>query len=704
MKGATKAQPNRLLNERSPYLQQHAYNPVDWYPWGEEAFEKGRSEGKPIFLSIGYSTCHWCHVMERESFEDQTTADLMNELFINIKVDREERPDVDAIYMSALQALTGQGGWPLSAWLTPELKPYYLGTYFPPRSMYGRPSFREALRQLRRAWDEERDRVLSSSEAILNAVQRGAEISDAGIPTVVERSPEETFTPLAELTFERLKGTFDEQFGGFGSAPKFPRPTLIDFLFRYHAISGEEDGLKMALFTLKRMASGGIYDHVGGGFSRYSVDAEWRVPHFEKMLYDQGQLLSLYAEAYRITGDPQLAETIRQTVGYLRRDLQDESGAFYAAEDADSEGEEGKFYVWKVSELQPLLSDRELQALTLRYGISDNGNFEGGTNILHTSTSIQHISEELGIPDTEVANLLNSAKQKLFRVREKRVRPSRDEKIVTAWNGLAISGLAKCGGALDDATMREDAERVATVLLERLTVEGRLMRRMAEGEVKFPGYLDDYAFFAQGLLDLYEVTFNERWLREGERLIREAITLFADQVGGGFFMTAEGSDPNLLVRAKSDHDGAEPSGNSVMAMNLLRLGRLFEEPTYRELAERTIRLFTHRITEYPDIMPMMVSASIALTRPSGTIVIAVSEADQEGTERLMKQVRRKFLPYTSVVVTSEGSEQTWLAERVLPSLAEMKPVEGFSVAYVCENFTCKAPTTSFEVEENLNNR
>ena len=688
-------QANRLISERSPYLQQHAYNPVDWYPWGEEAFTRACEEDKPIFLSIGYSTCHWCHVMERESFEDTETAELMNQFYINIKVDREERPDVDAIYMAAAQALTGQGGWPLSAWLTPDLKPYYLGTYFPPRSMYGRPSFREALSQLRSAWDNERERVEKSSRAILQAVQRGAEITDHDLPSISRTAESNRYSKLADLCFERLSNSFDEIHGGFGSAPKFPRPAVLEFLLYYYYHTDHIEAKEMTLKTLSAMASGGMYDQLGGGFARYSVDAEWKVPHFEKMLYDQGQLLALYADAYRLTGNESYAKTIHQTVDYLRRDLQGEKGGFFAAEDADSEGEEGKFYVWTISELEEVLNVDELQAITLRYGITDSGNFEDGKNVLHTTMTLEHVAEEMETPKSRIEELLAQAISALFTVREQRVRPARDEKILTAWNGLTISGLAKAGAALSDNSILDDAEQAARMIQEHLIVDHKLMRRSAEDEVRFLAYLDDYAFLIQGLIDLYEGTFNVEWLQEADRLTQQAIELFWDERGGGFFMTAEGIDPHLLLRAKSDHDGAEPSGNSVMALNLLRLTNLFDDEQYRNYAERTTHLFAHRVAAYPDIMPLIIAAGLLLEKPSGTIVIASSDSDRDGAKRLIEQTQRRFRPYTSVVVTSLMKEHQWLNQRA-PFISKMKPVEGESVAYVCRDFVCNAPTTSLQ--------
>ncbi|MEO5929545.1 MAG: thioredoxin domain-containing protein, partial [Candidatus Kapaibacterium sp.] len=478
---------NRLINEKSPYLQQHAHNPVDWYPWGEEAFEKARREEKPIFLSIGYSTCHWCHVMERESFESEETARLMNELFVNIKVDREERPDVDNVYMTASQAINQSGGWPLSAWLTPDLQPFYVGTYFPPKPAYGRPSFRDALLSLHDAWVNEHEKVLRSAKAIMRAVTQGSVVAapaDQRVDTA----------PIIELCLQQLERSYDQRRGGFSAAPKFPRPVIIEFLLRYHHERGNDAALAMALHTLRAMSAGGMYDQLGGGFARYSVDVEWRVPHFEKMLYDQGQLLAAYADAYRITGDAGLAGTIRQTIAYAERDLMDASGAFYSAEDADSEGEEGTFYVWKLAQLRDLLAADELEALVPYYGITEEGNFEHGNNVLHTSATLALVAQAVGKSEDEVDALLRSAREKLFAERVGRIRPHRDEKILTAWNGLMISGLAKSSAALGDPRIAELARRAADHMIATMNRDGRLMHRLKDGEVRFDAYLDDYAF------------------------------------------------------------------------------------------------------------------------------------------------------------------------------------------------------------------
>lgn len=677
--------PNRLVHEKSPYLQQHAYNPVDWYPWGEEAFDRARRENKPIFLSIGYSTCHWCHVMERESFEDEETAAMMNELFVNIKVDREERPDVDSVYMAAAQAINGNGGWPLSAWLTPEREPFYVGTYFPPRSAYGRPGFRDALGSLHNAWANESEKVFRTATAIVQAIEKGAVIAaDAGAHPPTEGSTDR----IAALCLEQLTRSYDPRFGGFSAAPKFPRPAILEFLLCCHAFGVEGDALQMAHHTMRRMASGGMYDQLGGGFARYSVDAEWRVPHFEKMLYDQGQLLAAYADAYRLTGDAWLADILAHTIEYMERDLLHDGGLFYSAEDADSEGEEGTFYVWTRRELADVLTPRQAEAIEGFYGITSEGNFEHGKNVLHTSATHEQVAARMGVAPEEVRRLLAEARAALFTVRQRRVRPHRDEKILASWNGLAIGGLARSATATGRVEWLRMAVRAADALLETMVHDGVLMHRLKDGETRYAGYLDDYAFVAAGLIDLYEATFDVRYLREAVRLAREAMRLFQDTEGGGFFMSS-GEDPNVLIRPKGDHDGAEPSGNSVMAMNLLRLGNLLHDEEFLWAARRTIDLFLGHVAQYPIMMPLMVAAAMVAERPPRQVVIAASE-DAADTARLVAQAHAAYAPDTALLMVPHGGPDAWLAEHVV-GIDGMGPVGGRAAAYVCENFVCRAP-------------
>jgi uncharacterized protein YyaL (SSP411 family) len=674
--------PNRLISEKSPYLQQHARNPVDWYPWGDEAFERARSEGKPIFLSIGYSTCHWCHVMERESFEDQETADLMNELFVNIKVDREERPDVDNVYMTASQVLTGGGGWPLSAWLAPDLRPYYVGTYFPPRPSHGRPAFRDALRQLHAAWTEQREKVVESAAAIMEAVTKSAVV--VADPTAADVDP----ITLADRCFAQLERGYDPRNGGFSPAPKFPRPPMLEFLLRYGAYQENDLAVAMVLHTMRKMSDGGMYDQLGGGFARYSVDNEWRVPHFEKMLYDEGQLLAVYADAGRLSKHDWLEQRVAETILYLERDLRHESGAFYSAEDADSEGEEGTFYVWTEEELEGHLSADEFAVVRRYYGITPKGNFEHGKNVLHVSATPVAVAEGLGITEDAMLLHLRSAHERLLAIRSLRVRPHRDEKILVSWNGLAISGLAHAAAAFNQPAWLELARGSANALLDAMWIDGELMHRLKDGEARFAAYLEDYAFLAQGLIDLYEASFDLRYLKEATRMVERAGELFWDDEGAGYFMTS-GDDPSILVRSKGDHDGAEPAGNSVMAMNLLRLGHLFDDETMLARAKRTIDLFTSRIAEHPVMMPLMVAAAMTAARAPRQIVIAAS-TDAADTERLIREVHGAYRPGTGLVLVPTDGADPWLLERV-PTLAGMGMVDAEAVAYICENFVCQRP-------------
>lgn len=673
---------NRLINEASPYLQQHAHNPVDWYPWGEEAFDRARREGRPIFLSIGYSTCHWCHVMERESFEDKETAMLMNDLFINIKVDREERPDVDHVYMTASQALTGGGGWPLSVWLTPDLKPYYVGSYFPPRPAYGRPSFRTALQSLFNAWADNRDKVLESAQGLTKAIAAGSALDvDPSTPLV---DPVE----LARHCFIGFERIYDAERGGFGGAPKFPRPSIFEFLLRYHVIAGNAHALDMTLTTMRHIAQGGIYDHLGGGFARYSVDVDWRVPHFEKMLYDQGQLLATYADAFRITREPWIETTIRKTIAYMERDLLDPSGLFYSAEDADSEGEEGTFYVWTTGELREGLAELEFETVRHHYGITEEGNFEHGKNVLHTTAALSDVAARMRMSIDAVAGNLQSAHEKLNAIRARRARPHRDEKLLASWNGLAISGLARSASALGDTRYADLAEQGGRAMMERMVVDGELFHRMKDNQVAIPGFLDDYAFVALGLLDLYEATFNAAWLRHAERLAQRAVDLFGDADSGGFFMS-RGDDPSILVRGKVDHDGAEPSGNSVMAHILLRLGRLLHDDTLTAAGRATIDFFIRHIGGHPTMMPLLIGVALTDTRPPRQIVIAASD-DPVDTARLVAEARARYRPDTQLLLVPPSGVDPWLGRKA-PELAGMAPVDGKGAAFVCQNFVCERP-------------
>ena len=677
---------NRLAEEKSPYLQQHAYNPVNWFPWGEQAFLEARRRDVPIFLSIGYATCHWCHVMERESFEDEQTASMMNNLFVNVKVDREERPDVDAIYMVAAQAMTGAGGWPLSVWLTPDkLLPFYAGTYYPPESRYGRPGLRELHTALRQAWDNDRERVEESALQITEAVRRGTEVNlESPLGDFTPSALEELVTNLRRGAMVGLTDSYDAEHGGFGPAPKFPLPSAQIFLLATNAdpIAEAPTPIEMVSNTMRQISLGGIYDHLGGGFSRYSTDREWTVPHFEKMLYDQAQLLEVLGRLQKASPDQLWEARIRATISYLKRDLQRSDGPFFSAEDADSEGREGTFYVWTLEEIGDVLGPDLGPRFAVEYGVTAAGNFEGGTNVLRLDPA-----SESSLSRSEVADAL----RKLLSYRHGRERPERDEKVVTAWNGLLLSGLSHAYRALSDPTILSEAENLATWMLENLFEQETLMRRMVGDELRYNAYLDDHAFLIRGLVDLFDATGNPDWIVKSVELTERAISLFHDEIGGGFFMT-DGSDTNLPVRSKSEHDGAEPAGNSIMAWVLARLGRLLDDERYRNLAAETLLLFGTRIMSYPDVMPMLILAGEILASPQESIVVVEAAGDEESFERLLAEARALQDDMIDVVAIPQAGAHHYFLER-LPYLAAMKPTGSHSVVYRCRNFTCEAPTT-----------
>src|SRR5262245_43459392 len=571
---------NRLIHETSPYLLQHAHNPVDWFPWGQEAFQKAQAENKPILLSIGYSACHWCHVMERESFENEQIAALMNELFINIKVDREERPDLDEIYMNAVQMLTGRGGWPMTMFLTPEGKPFYGGTYFPPEDRGGMPGFRRILMGVNQAYRERPADVEKSVGQILNSLQRMAETQDS----------QKAFSPaIIAAGADQIARAYDPDHGGLGQAPKFPNAGVYElFLRRYHH-SKNQRYLEMVRHTLTKMAEGGIYDHLGGGFHRYSVDAKWLVPHFEKMLYDNAQLVRIYAHTFTITGTPLFKTVVEQTSDYLLRERMHREGGFYSTQDADSEGEEGRFFVWTPDEITRLLGADVGEIFCRVYDVTDVGNFEN-KNILHPTLTVEQASKYFRLEQSAIAALLASAKEKLFVEREKRVKPFRDEKIITAWNGLALSGLAAALKISPRAEYLDAAKRTVDFFYAKLFRDGYLLHTYKDGVAKLLGYLDDYAFFAVGLLDLYEVSFDRSLLQRATELADRMLREFWDDRDGGFFYTGR-SHEALISRAKPIFDGSIPSGNAMAAQLLLRLHHLTGRNEYRERAEKVLRVY-----------------------------------------------------------------------------------------------------------------
>ncbi|MFZ5761225.1 MAG: thioredoxin domain-containing protein [Thermodesulfobacteriota bacterium] len=603
---------NRLINESSPYLQQHAFNPVQWLPWGDEAFSLAARRNRPVFLSIGYSTCHWCHVMARESFEDPVIADYLNRHFIAVKVDREERPDLDRIYMAATQALTGGGGWPMSVFLRPDRTPFYAGTYFPPRSKFGRPGFLDLLTALITAWNDNPDGIADTATTLTDHIRALARPTPGACLSA----------DLPAKTFAELADDYDRQYGGFGPAPKFPRPATLSFLLTWHERTGSEPALEMALTTLRKMAEGGMYDQLGGGFHRYAVDNRWRIPHFEKMLYDQAQLAALFFRAAAGSGDPFFRRIGDQTLDYVLRDLRDPAGAFYAAEDADSADPddpsrhgEGAFYLWRHAAVQQLLGPAEAALFCFAYGIETAGNAledpHGefvGANILYRARSREETAAHFGLSPEEIDRRLAQSRASLLLARSRRPRPHRDDKILCSWNGLMLSALAAGFSATGTALYRDAGQKAADFLLQTFfdPAAATLRRRFRAGQTGITGQLDDYAFLVQGLLDLAEATGHVPYRQAALRLTEKQIALFADHEHGGFFETAA-TDPGLIARMKNDYDAAEPAANSVAALNLLRLAP-HGRPSWRELAHRTIAAFAGRLTAAPHAMPLMVCA------------------------------------------------------------------------------------------------
>jgi len=702
--------PNRLAREKSPYLLQHAYNPVDWFPWGEEAFAKARQENKPIFLSVGYSTCHWCHVMERESFENETIAEALNRHFVSIKVDREERPDVDRVYMAFVQASTGGGGWPMSVFLTPDLKPFFGGTYFAPDARYGRPGFLDLLEKIAGTWETDRERVLASSSEILEALRH-----EAAPPGGAGRLPQ---AEALEQAYRQFSASYDPERGGFGGPPKFPRPATLNFMLRFHARRGERAALDMTLHTLREMAKGGMHDQLGGGFHRYSVDERWHVPHFEKMLYDQAQLALSYLEAFQITRETSYAEAARDILDYVLRDMTHPQGGFYSAEDADSAPDpahperksEGAFYVWEEKEVRALLGEPLVDPFAYRYGVEPGGNVRHdpqgeftGRNILFEAHPLEEVARRFKQDTAAVRRQIDEARRRLFGARARRPRPHLDDKVITAWNGLMISACARAGAALEEPRYLRAAERAADFLLGNLrdAGSGDLRRRWREGESAFTATAQDYAGVIQALLDLYEAGFDVERLRLAEALQERQIAIFWDEAGGGFWETA-GADPHLLLRMKEDYDGAEPAANSLSALNLLRLAQMTERADLRSKAERTLGAFSSRLERQPFALPqMLVALDYSLSKPRQVVITGQPGAPD--TLALLREVRSRFLPTTVVLLADGGKGQEELGRR-LAFLRAMKPIDGKATAFVCENYACELPTTELAVVARLLDR
>ncbi len=675
---------NRLIKEKSPYLLQHAENPVDWHPWGEEAFRKAKEEDKLVFLSVGYATCHWCHVMEHESFEDEAVARLMNERMISIKVDREERPDIDDVYMTVCQALTGQGGWPLSVFMTPERKPFYAGTYFPKQSRLGMPGFVDIITQLSNLWEKDRNKIFTASEQITSSLQPkkgGQDWAALDIETL-------------RKAYNQLNRVYDHSFGGFGEAPKFPTPHHLTFLLRWHRRHPESEALSIVEKTLDSMRDGGIFDQVGYGFHRYSVDQRWLVPHFEKMLYDQAMLAMAYAEAFQLTGNSRHAKVCREIFEYVLRDMTDPQGGFYSAEDADSEGKEGLFYVWTPREIREILGEQEGDLFSRFYDITDGGNFEDGQSIPHVLKSVEVFSKMVGIGADQVGALLADAERKLFAVREKRIHPLKDDKILTSWNGLMIAALAKGYQALGDKIYLDAATKAADFVLRTLRQDsGRLCRRYRDGETAFLGFLEDYTFFGWGLIELYESSFELRFLEEAIKINRQMLDLFWDDLDGGFFFTAEDNE-RLIMRDKPVYDGAIPSGNSVALLNLLRLSRITGATEWEDKAERMLRYFSGMVGDYPSGYTQFLNALDFALGPSSEVVI-VGDPELESTRTMLELLHRKFYPNRVLMLKRDGDEGEKLSS-LAAFTAELKPLDSKATAYVCENFACKRPITDPE--------
>ena len=666
---------NRLIDETSPYLLQHARNPVDWYPWGPEALAKARNEQKPIFLSIGYSACHLCHVMERESFENDEIAALLNRDFVCIKVDREERPDLDDIYMTAVQMMSGQGGWPMSVFLTPDGKPFYGGTYFPPDDRFGRPGFIRVLNELATAWKERRGDIGENAERLVAALRRGA--SAAPPSGALTREP-------IEAALAYLRGTFDPVWGGFGRAPKFPPCGSLAVLLRGYRETGDPELLTMAKTTLDRMAQGGMYDQLGGGFHRYSVDARWLVPHFEKMLYDNALLSGIYLDAYLVTRKDLYRRIATETLDYVLRDMTDAGGAYHSTEDADSEGEEGKFYVWTLPELREALGETEAGLFARRYGVTEEGNFEGRT-ILTIAADIETLAAEEDAPASEIAARLGQSRRKLLAARSKRVRPGLDDKILVSWNGMMIGAMAKGYRVLGERRYLESAEKAAAFILSELLSGDELLHTWRNGKAKLPAYLDGYAHMANAFVDLYESSFDPKWLARADRLVAAMREQFEDAEGGFRFTSVRHGE--LLTRTRPYQDGSVPSGNAVAALALLRVGTLLGKPEYLVSAERTLKAAGPAFARYPRAFMHLLHSLDWLTKPPVEVVL-VGDPASDGTQALLAAIRARYLPLGVVALGAPDN-----ASGDIPLLAGKTLIAGRAAVYVCRDSVCRKPVT-----------
>jgi uncharacterized protein YyaL (SSP411 family) len=682
---ASKNRYNHLKDEKSPYLIQHATNPVDWYPWGDKAFKKAEQEDKPIFLSIGYSTCHWCHVMAHESFEDPDVANLLNHVFVPIKVDREERPDIDGIYMTACQIMTGTGGWPLTIIMTPDKKPFFAGTYFPKDSGFGAIGLKDLILNVQDIWKENRSEAMNSGEQIFNALQ---DVSKTG-------KGEYLGEKILEITYDELSKVFDDENGGFGDFQKFPTPHNIMFLLRYWKRTGNKHALYMVRKTLDSMAMGGIYDHLGFGFHRYSVDKDWLVPHFEKMLYDQALIAIIYIEAFQATGNLYYKKIAEEVFEYVLRDMSSPEGAFYSAEDADSEGIEGKFYVWTANEIREVLDQDDAEFISFVYDIRDDGNFNDAysqksiNNILHLKHDINELSEILDIPKSEIEDKIKTIGIKLYNEREKRVHPHKDDKILTDWNGLMIASLSLAYQVFNDKKYLEASKNAADFILKNLIIDNRLFHRYREGDAGINGNLDDYSFMIRGLLELYTASFDIKYLNSAINLNNTLIKYFWDDIDNGFYFTASDSE-KVLMREKKIYDSATPSGNSIELLNLIHIARLTENPKLEKMAVMMETSFSEDVERLPTGHTYFITAVDFEIGPSYEVVI-VGKTGAPDTLNMIKTLKNHYIP-NKVIIFKDPTNPGDI-NKIAESIGFKESVEGKATAYICTSESCKQPTT-----------
>ncbi len=674
---------NRLINETSPYLRQHAHNPVDWHPWGTEAFEKARQEDKPVMISVGYSACHWCHRFREESFENEAIAKLMNDLFINIKVDREERPDIDSIYMNAVQMMTGHGGWPMTVFMTPEGVPFYGGTYYPPADRQGMPGFPRVLISIAEAYKEQRSQITSNAQVIIEQLAKLNEFT----------SVDDLNTEILDTAAQGIMRGFDTENGGFGRAPKFPPAMVLSFLLRQSQRTKDSAMQAAVEMTLIKMANGGMYDQLGGGFHRYSVDEKWLIPHFEKMLYDNALLSRIYLDAFLVTGRVFYRQIATEILDYVVREMLDTNGGFYSSQDADSEGEEGKFFVWRPEEIVALLGEEDATLFNRYFDVTPHGNFEHAMSALHVDTELTAVAKILNVTPERLADAIKRGKEILFAAREKRVKPARDEKILTAWNGLMLRSFAEAARVLKREDYLQVAIRNAEFLLMELQRDGRLLRTHKDGQSKLNAYQEDYAYLIDGLLSLYEATFDEKYFLAAHNLADTMIAQFWDETEGGFFFTSNDHE-QLISRAKESYDNATPSGNSVAAHILQRLALFTNENRYRDIAERTLKLLANQISRFPNAFGHLLCA-VDLYLSSAHEIAIIGDRTSEDTAALIDAIFSRYLPNKIVACAAPNKSST------IALLADRSQIDGKATAYVCHNYVCEAPITNTDGLENV---